>query len=247
MDHTKRFDGKGTLYANARPSYATEGLAYLARMGIGIHKTVADVGAGTGIFSRQLLDLGCTVYAIEPNEDMRRQMVQLLHHPRLQIVCAPAEHTTLPNQSVDAVTAAQAFHWFNPIAFRDECRRILKPSGFAALLWNHRPEDSPLVQAYSQIYRQFSSGFQGHSNGLQQDDARIQAFFSDYQVHTFPHALTYGKQAFIERALSSSYAPRHGDASYRPFLAALETLFEQYAHDDVLQMPNETVIYTGTV
>ncbi len=247
MDHTKRFDGKGALYASARPSYAEEGLAYLANHGIGPHKTVADVGAGTGIFSRQLLDLGCTVYAVEPNEDMRRQMVQLLNHPRLHLVCAPAEHTTLPNQSVDAVTAAQAFHWFHPISFRDECRRILKPGGFAALLWNHRPESSPLVQAYSQIYQKFSPSFYGHSNGIQRNDARIQAFFSNYQAHSFPHPLAYEKQAFLKRSLSSSYAPRPGDANYQPFVAALLALFERYAPGGVLQMPNETIIYIGTV
>lgn len=244
MDNSSRFSGKADIYAKSRPSYAAEVLSYLAGLGIDSGKTVADIGAGTGIFSHQLLTLGCTVYAIEPNADMRSQ---IMPHPHLQVIDAPAEHTGLPDNSVDAVTAAQAFHWFDPAAFRVECQRILRPGGFAALLWNHRPKSSPLVAEYDAVYRRHNPSFHGRSNGMQADDTGFQIFFSTYEKHLFPNDLTYDKPAFLTRALSSSYAPRPEDAAYPAFLADMETLFGHYAKNDMLAIPNVTVLYIGTV
>lgn len=244
MDNTKRFSGKADIYAKARPAYAAGALAYLSSLGLCAGTAVADVGAGTGIFSHQLLDLGCTVYAVEPNADMRSQMMP---HPRLHLIDAPAEHTPLPDHSVQVVTAAQAFHWFDPAAFRTECRRILKPGGFVALLWNHRVESSPLVRDYDQIYRRYNPAFHGHSNGLQADDTRFWVFFNQFQIHTFDNDLLYDRSAFVTRALSSSYAPRAAEPAYRTFIADMNALFDQYAKDGILTMPNQTMIYTGTV
>lgn len=118
-----RFDNKGALYAAARPAYSAALFALLQEGGLAGSDTVAaDIGAGTGIFTADLAPLVKTVYAIEPNADMRR------HIPAADNILpldASAEHTSLSPCSIDLVAVAQAFHWFDRAAFRAECRRIL--------------------------------------------------------------------------------------------------------------------------
>ena len=109
------------------------------------NQIVADIGSGTGIFSRQLLESGLHVIGVEPNDDMRKMAEQSLkRYPRFQSIKATAENTTLKKNSVDLVTVAQAFHWFDKEAFKIECQRILKQKANVALVWNSRDVTSPL-------------------------------------------------------------------------------------------------------
>lgn len=72
MDNTNKFTGKSSAYASSRPKYAEQFIQYLKNSaGLGLESIVADIGSGTGILSSQLLDIGCTVIAVEPNDDMR--------------------------------------------------------------------------------------------------------------------------------------------------------------------------------
>src|SRR6478672_9476571 len=110
MDPTKRFSARADVYAKARPSYPREALEIL-RVEYQLEKetSVADLGAGTGIFTRLLLESGALVYAVEPNADMRGEAERALHDdPRFRSVAGRAEDTTLPDASIDLVTAAQA-------------------------------------------------------------------------------------------------------------------------------------------
>ena len=128
MDNTAKFSGKAESYQSARPGYPKQLAARLAELGMK-GADAADVGAGTGIFSRFLREeLGCSVWAVEPNGDMRRKAEQLLGNtPGIFLREGTAEATGLPSGSVSLVTAAQAFHWFSPQGFRRECLRILRP------------------------------------------------------------------------------------------------------------------------
>jgi len=101
--------------------------------------TVADIAAGTGISSRLFLVKNYTVIAVEPNASMRNAAIsQLQHFSGFRMSSGTAEKTLLPDRAVDVVVAAQAFHWFNTSAVRDEFRRILKPGGWVVLIWNER-------------------------------------------------------------------------------------------------------------
>lgn len=136
-DPTARFSNRARAYARARPSYPEETLAILrAHHGLVVSpaagpSVVADVGAGTGIFTRLLLDAGARVFAVEPNADMRAEAERALFGPsyagRFTSVDGRAEATTLEPASVDLVVAAQAFHWFDVEAARLEHARILRP------------------------------------------------------------------------------------------------------------------------
>lgn len=130
------FSGKADGYAKYRPTYP-EALYELLYSSAGMTKDsiVADIGAGTGIFSRGLLERGSMVYCVEPNEDMRSEAeVYLRDYQKVEFVNAPAEATALQGHSIDFITVAQAFHWFDRLAFQQECQRILKHKGKVILI-----------------------------------------------------------------------------------------------------------------
>jgi len=113
-DPTTRFSNRVTDYTRARPSYPTELITLLeSEVGLGPECTVADVGSGTGIFTGLLLETGCRVIGVEPKDEMRGAAeARLGVHPECQSIPGTAEETGLAEHSVDVVTAAQAFHWF---------------------------------------------------------------------------------------------------------------------------------------
>ena len=165
--------------------------------------------------------------------------------PRFSSVNGADRGTGLPDQSVDLVTAAQAFHWFDGPAFARECRRILRPGGRVFLIWNVRA-DAPVNQALAQIFRAHCPGFHGFLGGMVEDDPRIQAFFGGaYEKRRFPNVLTLDRERFLRRCFSSSYALREEDAGYAAFRAALEGLFDAFASGGRLTQPNETAAYAG--
>lgn len=248
MDNISKFSGKADSYQAARPGYPPELAAYLADLGIK-GSLVADVGAGTGIFSRFLLEeLDCTVWAVEPNEEMRRKAEEELRDiPRLSFVKGTAEATGLHSQSVSFVTAAQAFHWFSPKAFRQECLRILRPNGMAVLVWNHRVEETEFAEQNKEIFQRFCPAFHGFSAGDGENkQTAMEVFFGDLPTCIcLPHNLYYTKKKFIQRCLSSSYSLGPEDVEFEAYLAALERLFERYAQNEILCVPNETRTYWG--
>ncbi len=115
MKTTGNFTDKADIYAKYRPSYPNEYIDYLFSANqLNSDRIVADIGSGTGIFSHQLLERGLHVIGVEPNNDMRNVAEQSLNiHSRFISINATAENTTLKENSVDLVTVAQAFHWFD--------------------------------------------------------------------------------------------------------------------------------------
>lgn len=245
-----RFDGLSNLYERYRPAYPAAFLDLLYDGPLQSGGPVADVGAGTGILTRQLLERGSTVYAVEPNPEMRRLAKQKLggmagFYP----VDGTAEHTSLPDRCVVCVTAAQAFHWFNPEGFRQECRRILRPGGMVVLVWNSRDGESPLVQENDALNRRLCPEYRGFSGGGRGTSSEELAhFFSGgFQTHSFNHPLAFDREGFIGRNLSASYAPRTDDPGYVCYVKELERLFERYQKDGNIVMPNRTCCYLGRV
>lgn len=155
MKTTENFTDRLDIYAQYRPSYPNEYIDYLLSANqLKGNPIVADIGSGTGtgIFSRQLLESGLHVIGVEPNNDMRKMAEQSSKlYSRFQSIKATAENTTLKENSVDLVTVAQAFHWFDKEAFKIECQRILKQKANVALVWNSRDLTSPLIKENAEI------------------------------------------------------------------------------------------------
>lgn len=143
----------GPSYDQLRPGYPAAILQHLLQTcqlaGIEAHGVeIADLGAGTGKLSRALAEFGFTVNAVDPSAKM---LAQIPPHPKLKPIQASAEQSTLPAASQHLVTAAQAWHWFDPAAVNTEVLRILRPGGYLALLWNNLDVSIPWVHRYSRI------------------------------------------------------------------------------------------------
>lgn len=250
MDNTKRFDGRADSYAKGRPGYPSELVERLATWAqLTKESTVADIGAGTGIFSGQLAETGARVFAVEPNDDMRqRANLSDSIAQRVTWVEGTAEHTGLADTSVDLVTAAQALHWFEGPAFRDECLRVLRGASRAALIWNVRVVDTPVNVGCEKVFTAFCPRFKGFAGGMTRNDQRIVDFFGgQYDLWSFDNPLPYSRERFVQRCLSGSYAPREDEADYEPFKAAVEDIYERFAVDGSIVVPNETLAYVGTL
>lgn len=240
------FDGKGALYAAARPDYP-QTLAQMLqeRLHLTAESTVADIGAGTGKWTARLLSLGCRICAVEPNGSMRREAESLFGgEPRLALLGGSAEHTGLPDASVDCVTAAQAFHWFDRERFRAECRRILTPEGRVALIYNERRTDTPVMQALDALYRESCPGYRGFSRGFRREEAA--AFFpGGAEEISVPNDMTYDRAGFVRRCLSASYAPAEGEPGYEALSGALGTLFDHFAEGGRLTLAARATLWLG--
>lgn len=250
MDNTRQFTGKAVLYAEARPLYPAPLLDYLVQEeGLGPGCEVVDAGSGTGLFAGQLLQTGCRVFGVEPNAEMRALAEKLFEgEERFVSVAATAENTTLAPHSIDLVTAAQSFHWFDPEAFRRECQRLLRPGKRALLVWNSRCADHPAVVASGAVCQKFCPNFRGFSGGFNHNQKAIATFFrGPFRQLRFDHPLCYTQEAFVARMLSASYAPLPGEAQYEPFICALRALFDAYADASTLVLPCETIAYTGSI
>ena len=251
MENTARFTGKADIYSQYRPGYPLAYIEYLTQANhLRADSVMADIGSGTGKLTGQLLELGGLVMAVEPNADMRHMAEEKLgRYPNFRSVAGTAESTGIGKESVDLVTVAQAFHWFDLEKFRRECRRILKPGRNVSLVWNSRDESSRLVRENAEICREFCPSFAGFSGGRQHDPSSFRRFFQDGEPDSriFPYDLTYDRDGFIGRNLSASYAPSQADGAYSLFVRALTRLFAKYSRDGILVMPNVTRSYTGRV
>lgn len=246
VDHTNRFTDKAELYVQARPRYADALFSYMKKdLQLREGGIVADVGSGTGIMSDQFLSVGYVVYTVEPNEDMRKQ-AELQRGKCENFISLQGEASKIPleNAGVDCIIAAQAFHWFDADAFRVECQRILRPDGIVLLVYNMSDMDNPLTKDLARLHAQFNPAFHGFSNRLKDSD--LKNFFKGAcEVKSWNNDQVMTKNAFIERALSSSYSPRESDTNYERFLEEMEKLFLRYAQDDRVRYPQNTIVYAG--
>lgn len=251
INTTERFTGRAETYAQHRPNYPEAYTNYLISFNqLTAGQTVADIGSGTGIFSQQLLDKQLNVFAVEPNADMRSIAEKKLNsYASFTSVHGTAEDTGLPDDSMDLVTVAQAFHWFDKPKFRKECQRILKPHAHVALVWNSRDSSASLVQENAKIFQQYCSDFNGFSGGMDENPHIFQEFFLDgqYKYTQFRADLSYDLEGFLGRNMSASYAPKPTDHNYKPFVEALCKLFDHHSEDGVLVMPNLIRSYIGRV
>ncbi|MGN6817616.1 MAG: methyltransferase domain-containing protein [Sphingomonas sp.] len=138
------------IYAASRPGYPAEVLDWLRDcLAIGPDSKVVEVGAGTGLFTRLLVDTGASVVATDPVPEMLAHLASTL--PGAATAVATADALPLPDGSVDAVICATAFHWFATPQVVAEFRRVLRPGGALGLIWNVRDVGVPWVRRLSKI------------------------------------------------------------------------------------------------
>jgi SAM-dependent methyltransferase len=245
----QRFSDRVENYVRFRPRYPDQVIAWLrSETGLNPHAVIADIGSGTGISAEPFLRLGCTVFCVEPDQNMRAAAEQSLGvHPAFHSVNGTAEATTLSDGSVDLIVAAQAFHWFDARLARAEFTRILKPSGWVVLLWNARRLDStPFLRAYEQLLVTYATDYAQvrHENI---GESKLKQFFINgtYVTHSIAHEQRFDFEGVKGRLLSSSYAPAEGHPGHRPMLKELARIFDQYQSDGEVCFQYDTQIYLG--
>ncbi len=250
-DPTLRFSNRVADYVCARPSYPAELITLLrSELELGPGRTVVDVGSGTGILTSLLLDTGSRVIGVEPNEAMRAAAEALLgRRSEFRSVAGTAEDTGLPADSVDVVTAAQAFHWFDVEKASGEFQRILKREGAVALIWNSRHVGgTAFLQAYERFLVEWGRGYTD-IRASWDADASIARFFGHEEIlhRRFPNEQILNYEGLEARFLSSSYAPPRDDAKGPATLSALRRLFRDHSPDGTVRMTYDAQVYYGRV
>jgi SAM-dependent methyltransferase len=144
------FDTDAARYARGRPDYPAEVEGWIRdSLDLEPGKTVVDLGAGTGKFTRRLLATGAKVIAVEPVAAMRERLTSDL--PEIEVLDGNASAIPLAGASIDAIVCAQAFHWFATAEALAEMRRALKPGGILGLIWNTKDDSIPWVRAISDV------------------------------------------------------------------------------------------------
>jgi ubiquinone/menaquinone biosynthesis C-methylase UbiE len=246
-DATERFSSRVDNYVRFRPGYPLEAVELLKKeCGLTLDSVIADIAFGTGIFTRMLVENGNRVFGVEPNADMRRAGEQFLaSYSRFTSVTGTAEATTLPDHSVDIVTAAQAAHWFDREKARREFIRILKPGGWLVLLWNDRRMDSTeFLRQYEQLLRTYGTDYEDvRQQGM---TLAIEGFFGQaFQTREFEYKQTFDYAGIEGRLLSSSYIPQKDHPKYDPMLRELHRIFDGHQVNGKVSFDYDTRVYYG--
>jgi SAM-dependent methyltransferase len=245
---TARFSDRVENYVRYRPGYPAEVVDLLRReCGLRPEHVVADIASGTGFFTRLLLENGNSVFAVEPNAEMREMGEHVLEgYDRLESVAGTAEETTLSSTSVDFVTAAQAAHWFDLRKTRAEFLRILRPGGWCVLIWNERlTESTPFLREYEQLLLTFGTDYKEVRH--ERTTAIIHEFFAPAacEERDFELVQRFDYDGAAGRLLSSSYAPLEGHPSYAPMMRELERIFQAHVKNAKVEFEYKTRVYYG--
>ena len=244
----EKFTGKADLYEKYRPGYPDALVDFLyqnARCGC-----VADIGAGTGKFTRCLVRKPWRIIAVEPNADMREKLAVLADTDFIRIVPTTAEDTGLPDMSVGLVTVAQAFHWLDEAKFKAECKRILAPDGMTAIIFNNREyEDCEISRVRDDICMRYCGVFHaGHigERSIDEGDKFLRyEYFSETKYFAADYEMEMDEESFVGDTLSRSYALGEDHADYGKFVDELKEAFKHYSDDGKAFIKIKTVCYLG--
>jgi ubiquinone/menaquinone biosynthesis C-methylase UbiE len=245
----ERFTGRVESYRRHRPGYPQEIAGLFEReCGLDTGSVIADVAAGTGLLAEIFLQQNYSVTAVEPNAAMREACADLAaDYPKLQCIAGSAEATGLAGQSVDLITVGQAMHWFDLKPTRAEFHRILRPTGWCAIIYNNRRMSGDTFhEAYEQLLRDFGRDYEAvRSSHLTTE--RIAAFFAPNELkeEVFPNTQDLTLEGLDGRVLSSSYMPQPGHPRYEAMRRAIEDLFAKEQKDGHVRMEYECAVAYG--
>jgi SAM-dependent methyltransferase len=246
LDPTGRFSGLADVYARFRPSYPDAAVDLILReCGLRPGSVLVDVGCGTGISSRLFAARGLRVLGVEPNDAMRTRAQAEPdpsgnppeYHP------GQAEETGLPGGCSDAVLAAQAFHWFDAPRALAEFRRILRPGGGVALMWNERDETDPATADFGRVIRSSSEAAAVEGPRGRAGEALLHTpLFRDARRVVVANEQEVDEEGLLGRAFSASYAPRE-PAAAAAFADALRAVFVAHQQRGKFLLRYQTSVY----
>ena len=249
-DSTTRFSKRVDDYVRYRPGYPAELVpALLEHSGFDSTARVADIGSGTGIFTTRLLQQELEVWAVEPNAPMRAAAEAACGgNPLFHSIDASAEQTGLDSESIDLITAAQAFHWFDNAASRTEFRRILKPDGRLALIWNRRDTRQPFQQVYDALLNELAPEY-GKVNHMSLEQEQIASWFAagEMRLLEFDNHQQLDFANLLGRLRSASYCPAEDSPHFIPLVNELLAQFDHYADQGQVDFAYNTQLFIGPI
>jgi ubiquinone/menaquinone biosynthesis C-methylase UbiE len=251
------FDQAADVYEKARPEYPAEAVDWLIPAGA---KTVLDLGAGTGKFTRALAARGLEVIAVDPAPKMLAQLSAAL--PSATVHEGTAEDIPVADASVDAVFAAQAWHWVDQDAALPQVARVLKPGGTLGLIWNIRDEREPWVERLTvAMYGSEAESFVESSvRQLQAEDTSLapgfgsahieRGPFGEIESSVFDWKREFDRAGLLDLVRSRSYFITATPDAQSVILADVERLLDtdpDLAGADHWQMPYRTHVFRMTL
>jgi len=200
---SRSFELVADVYERARPEYPAEAVAWLAQeLDLREGRTVLDLGAGTGKLTRALVPTGARVIAVEPGDAMLGELRRVV--PGVEAVRGAAEAIPLEDDSVDAITVGQAFHWFRQDEAVPELHRVLRRGGAVGLIWNSRDQSRPLQREISDLIKAFRPADRppvGHSATA----LEASPLFGPVSERAFPFAQQLDADELVDRIASVSF------------------------------------------
>jgi ubiquinone/menaquinone biosynthesis C-methylase UbiE len=236
------FGAAAEVYDRARPEYPDEAVDWLARtLDLRAGRTVLDLAAGTGKLTRALARTRARVVAVEPAEGM----LDLLRAtaPGVEAFAGTAEEIPLGDGSVDAVTVAQAFHWFADERALAEIHRVLGVGGRLALLWNRRDLDAPAHAELDRMFKPYEGDTPRHRHGTWRAVMDATERFSPVASVEFPFEQRVDLGGYVERAASTSFIAALPGAERARLLAEVEAVGRRIGEPIVLPYIAELFAY----
>ncbi|MGN6870411.1 MAG: class I SAM-dependent methyltransferase [Solirubrobacteraceae bacterium] len=242
-DEARRgFQAGAAAYERGRPGYPADAIEWLGtELGLRPGRTVADVGAGTGKLTRELVASGASVIAIEPVPGMRSVLEDVV--PRARVLEGTAEALPVPDQSVDAITVAQAFHWFDTPRTLAEFHRVLRPGGRFAVIWNRRLREQPLHQAIHELTEPYRGDSPSHYDSGWRESIAADARFAAAGEIEVPFEQQFEPDGLVDRVNSISFIAALGDEERGRVLARVRALALDAAQPLRLGYSTEIYVY----
>ncbi|OHU22178.1 SAM-dependent methyltransferase [Mycobacteroides franklinii] len=231
------FGSQAAAYERGRPSYPPEAIDWLLPRGA---HDVLDLGAGTGKLTTRLVERGLNVVAVDPLAEMLEVLSKSL--PDTPALLGTAEEIPLPDNSVDAVLVAQAWHWVDPERALPEVARVLRPGGRLGLVWNARDERLGWVADLSKII--------GNENDPFNHAVSLPAPFTEQERHQVEWTSYLTPQALLDMVASRSYCITAPEAARKKTLQQVRELLATHpalAQSTGLALPYVTVSIRATL
>ncbi|MDO8462342.1 MAG: class I SAM-dependent methyltransferase [Deltaproteobacteria bacterium] len=198
------FDQAVEEYQRGRPEYPQEAILFLAKvLKITPGTTVVDLAAGTGKFTKGLLTTGAKVIAVEPSPEMGRKLKEIL--PSTEVKEGSAEKIPLPDQSVDVVTVANAFHWFETEPALKEIHRVLRPGGKLGLIWGIKDGTTSWMKELFQLIEYEKGAIPQYMAGEWVKTVDATGLFTPLQKKVFPFVQQAPVGVMLDGVASLSY------------------------------------------
>ena len=224
QENKNLFSGKAENYEAARPAYPNSAIEFILNLAPP-RASYADIGAGTGKLTTLFARRGEQIIAVEPNQDMREQLLMNVeNYPNVQVLETGAEATSIASDSIDIILVAQALHWFDLEKFRAECKRIGKKDCMIFVLYNQAQDEK-------------------NSHRKEATDH----FFTNPRIETFANPVFFTKEKWLAYRTSHSHDPKIGDRNYQEHVEKVLKIFEQENVNGVLKYDFTTTIYWGKI